>query len=596
MCGILGAFSADRPLATPPFPAKSLAVMKHRGPDAQAWYVDDHAVLGFRRLAILDLAGGGQPLYSEDEQIVVVVNGEIYNHHDLRKELQERHRFRTRVDGEVLIHLYEERGVEFVRELSGMFAFALYDRAKRRLILGRDRPGLKPLYYETRNGVLRFASELKALVQDHVPKISTEAVADYLRFGYIPAPLSIFEGIRKLACGTILIAEGDHEPRVVDYWKLRFENDAAKPDVSWRSDPWEEELRDTLRTAVHTRLESEVPMGFLLSGGVDSASVFALGAKALEGQDVQAFTIGFRGEPIDESRAAGEVAQRYGATHRVLHLEAKDAAKLEDVLYDVEEPVSTDALLPTAAVFRAVAAAKVTTVLSGEGSDELFAGYKKFALTVRDANAVTASPLDRYLSHEEFVFSSREEREALLGTDVTNDRFGDLEREAEPLDTLSQMLLFETRMRLPDRINLRLDRTSMAQSIEARAPFMDHKVMEFAARMPHALRTGPNFNKHLLRQAMRNDLPPAIIEARKTPFHAPARWFTNAAQSDIWLEPEAIAAAGLVKSEPVQVLKEKARRGDTVAQEKVYSLIVLHAWHRAFYRRLQAGHLASVNA
>lgn len=589
MCGILGAFSARQRLLAPPFPAKSLEVMKHRGPDAQGWYVDDHAVLAFRRLAILDLAGGGQPLYSEDEQVVVVVNGEIYNHHELRKDLQERHRFRTRVDGEVLIHLYQEKGVEFVRELSGMFAFALYDRAKRRLILGRDRPGLKPLYYEHRNGVLRFASELKALVHDQRPKISTEAVADYLRFGYVPAPLSIFEGIHKLACGTILIAEGEGEPRIVDYWKLRFEHDASKPDVSWRASPWEDELRDTLRKAVHTRLESEVPMGFLLSGGVDSASVFALGAKALEGRDVQAFTIGFRGEPIDESRAAGEVAQRYGATHRVLNLEAKDAAKLEEVMYSIDEPVSTDALLPTASVFRAVAAANVTTVLSGEGSDELFAGYKKFALTVHDEKSPDASPLDRYLAHEEFVFSSRQERETLLGRDVTTDRFDELEREAKSLDTLSQMLLFETRLRLPDRINLRLDRTSMAQSIEARAPFMDHRVMEFAARMPHVLRTGPNFNKHLLRRAMRNDLPLGIIEARKTPFHAPARWFTNAEQSDRWLEPGAIAAAGLVKSEPVQVLKEQARRGDTMAQEKVYSLIVLHAWHRAFFQRLQAG-------
>jgi len=592
MCGILGAFSADQPLTAPPFPATSLAVMKHRGPDAQGWYVDDHAILGFRRLAILDLAGGGQPLYSEDEQIVVLVNGEIYNHHELRKDLKERHRFRTRVDGEVLIHLYEERGVDFVRELAGMFAFALYDRAKRRLILGRDRPGLKPLYYEKRGNVLRFASELKALVQDQKPKISSEAIADYLRFGYIPAPLSIFEGIRKLASGTILIAEGNSKPRIVDYWKLRFEHDASKADTARRSGHWENELRDTLKSAVHTRLESEVPMGFLLSGGVDSASVFALGAKALEGRTVQAFTIGFRGEAIDESRAAGEVARRYGATHRVLHLESKDAAKLEDVLYYLDEPVSTDALLPTASVFHAVAGANVTTVLSGEGSDELFAGYKKFAATVHDVQPNASSPLEKYLKHEEFVFSSRQDREALLGMDITSDRFDELEREAESLDTLSQMLLFETRLRLPDRINLRLDRTSMAESIEARAPFMDHNVMEFAARIPHALRTGPNFNKHLLRRAMRNDLPLAIIEAGKTPFHAPAQWFTNAAESDTLLDPRAVAEAGLVKPEPVQALREKARRGDTMAQEKVYSLIILHAWHRAFYQRIQAGRLA----
>lgn len=588
MCGILGAFSPRYAFKTPPFPARSLEAMKHRGPDAQGWYVDDHAILGFRRLAILDLAGGGQPLYSEDEQIVVVVNGEIYNHHALRKELQSRHLFRSRVDGEVLVHLYEERGLDFVRELSGMFAFALYDRAKRRLVLGRDRPGLKPLYYENRNGVLRFASELKPLVQDRLPAISSEAVADYLRFGYIPAPLSIFEGIHKLASGTLLIAETQGEPRIEDYWKLRFEHDGLKSHLAEHATAWEEELRESLQNAVHARLESEVPMGFLLSGGVDSASVFALGAKALEGHDVQAFTIGFRGEPMDESRAAGEVAHRYGATHRVLHLESKDAADLEAVLYHVEEPVSTDALVPTASVFRAVSKARVTTVLSGEGSDELFAGYKKFAMTVQEKQDVASSPLERYLAHEEFVFSSPHEREALLGMTVTNDRFDELEREAQSLDVLSQMLLFETRLRLPDRINLRLDRTSMAQSIEARAPFMDHHVMEFAARLPHALRTGPRFNKQVLRRAMRKDLPPVVIEARKTPFHAPTQWFTNAAEHDAMLESYAISAAGMVKPEPVQALRALARRGDTMAQEKLYSLIVLHAWHRAFYRRLQA--------
>ncbi|MBK9260018.1 MAG: asparagine synthase (glutamine-hydrolyzing) [Polyangiaceae bacterium] len=590
MCGILGAYSARQPFATPPFPADSLHVMRHRGPDAQGWYFDDHAVLGFRRLAILDLAGGGQPLYSEDEQIVAVVNGEIYNHHALREELKERHRFRTRVDGEVLIHLYEEKGLDFVKELSGMFGFALYDRTKRRLILGRDRPGLKPLYYEQRDGVLRFASELKPLVLGRTPKISSEAVADYLRFGYIPAPLTIFDGIKKLASGSILVIEKDGEPRIENYWKLQFDHDATKPDASWRSGQWEEELRETLRTAVHARLESEVPMGFLLSGGVDSASVFALGAKALEGREVQAFTIGFQGDPIDETQAAGEVAHRYGATHRVMHLGRKDARTLDDVLYYVEEPVSTDALLPTASVFRAVAGAHVTTVLSGEGSDELFAGYKKFARTVQDGTAESLRPLERYLRHEEFVFSSSAERQALLGEDIATDRFADLEREAEQLDPLSQMLLFEQRLRLPDRINLRLDRTSMAHSIEARAPFMDHKVIEFAARIPHSLRTGPKFNKYLLRRAMRNDLPPVVIEARKSPFHAPAAWFTNAAETDTLLQPRAIADAGMVKPEPVQALREKAAQGDTMAQEKVFSLLVLHAWHRAFYRRLQNSH------
>jgi asparagine synthase (glutamine-hydrolysing) len=580
MCGILGAFSPEGPFASPPFPSESLHLLRHRGPDAQGWHVDDRAILGFRRLAILDLAGGGQPLYSEDEQLIAVVNGEIYNHHELRDRLKGRHQFRSRVDGEVLLHLYEELGLDFVRELSGMFAFALYDRRKQRLILGRDRPGLKPLYYRWDRGVLRFASEIKPLLRDGTPPISRVALADYLRFGYVPAPLTMFEGVHKLASGTVLVAEAGAAPRVLSYWKLAFEHDGGK--APGPAEPWEDELRSVLGDAVRARLESEVPMGFLLSGGVDSASVFALGASALGG-DVQAFTIGFRGESIDETQAASEVASRYDATHRVMHLDRKDTASLGEILSFVEEPVSTDALLPTASVFRAVARARVTTVLSGEGSDELFAGYSKFARTMADPAAERLSPLERYLSHEEFSFTARREREALLGEDVDDHRFSELEREACELDPLSQMLFFETRLRLPDRINLRLDRTSMARSIEARAPFMEHRVMEFAARIPHALRTGPRFTKALLRNAMRGWLPPVVLEARKAPFHAPAAWFTSEPSDRDLLSPEAIAEAGLVRPGPVQALREQARKGDRGAQERVYALLVLHEWHRVFF-------------
>lgn len=587
MCGILGAFSGNGRLVSQPFPAQSLHAMHHRGPDAQSWYVDDQAILGFRRLAILDLAGGGQPLYSEDEQVVVVVNGEIYNHSALRERLKARHKFKTRVDGEVLVHLYEERGLDFVQELSGMFAFALHDRARRRLVLGRDRAGLKPLYYVWRDGVLRFASELKPLLSGRRPKISRAAMADYLRFGYVPAPATIFEDVHKLESGTLLIADADHAPRTHRYWNLRIVHDDCKRNSRRCVADWEEELRGTLRSSVRARLESEVPMGFLLSGGIDSASVFALGAEALEQQEVQAFTIGFRGAAIDESEAAGEVARRYDATHHVLHLNRGATISLDEVMWHVEEPVSTDALLPTASVFRAVARANVVTVLSGEGSDELFAGYEKFAKTMQDVTVERLSPLERYLRHEEFVFPVGD-RERLLGENIETERFDELEREAESLDPLSQMLLFETRLRLPDRINLRLDRTSMAYSVEARAPFMDHHVMEFAARIPHALRTGPNFDKHVLRRAMWDYLPSVVLQARKAPFHVPATWVTSVGESEALLEPDAIAAAGMVNPDAVRDLREQARLGSEQAQERVFSLLVLHAWHRSFFCRLGA--------
>lgn len=566
-----------------PFPSEGLDLLRHRGPNAQGWFVDERALLGFRRLAILDLQGGGQPLYSEDEQIVAIVNGEIYNHHKLREQLRGRHQFRTRVDGEVLLHLYEEMGPDCVKELDGMFAFAIYDRKRRRMVLGRDRPGLKPLYYEWSGGVLRFASELKPLLLGKTPTVSRAAVSDYLKFGYVPAPLTIFEGVNKLESGSILVIEAGGAPRVHDYWKLRFEHDQEKP-RNGAPERWEEELRETLRGAVEARLESEVPMGFLLSGGVDSASVFALGATALGSREAQAFTIGFEGDAIDESKAASEVALRYRANHRILNLSHEDTASLDEIVYFVEEPVSTDALLPTASVFQAVAQAGVTTVLSGEGSDELFAGYRKFAQTMRDPATAHLTPLARYLMHEEFVFNEQRERDELLGGPVEGVSLHELEQEARELDPLSQMLLFETRLRLPDRINLRLDRTSMARSIEARAPFMDHHVMAFSARIPHALRTGPKFTKALLRQSMRSMLPPVVLEARKAPFHAPAAWFMDSRQNEALLNPGAVSEVGLVAPGPVQVLREQARRGHRGAQERVFSLLVLHAWYRAFFR------------
>ncbi|HVK71199.1 MAG TPA: asparagine synthase (glutamine-hydrolyzing) [Polyangium sp.] len=584
----MGAFSPDHPFDALPFTTRHLDRIHHRGPDAQGFYVDDHAMLAFRRLAILDLAGGGQPIYSEDEQVVVLVNGEIYNHHELRQGLAERHRFRSHVDGEVLVHLYEERGIDFVKELRGMFAFALYDRKKRRLVLGRDRAGQKPMFYQWSQGTLRFGSEIKPLLRDgDKPPVCRAALADYLRFGYVPSPRTILEGVHKLPAGSVLVAEAGAAPRTVDYWKLRFSRDDARTVTTHEAEQWCRDLRHTLETAVQMRLESEVPMGFLLSGGVDSASVFALGVGGLDKSRAQAFTIGFRGAPIDESPAAAEVASRYEAKHRILHLERDEATSLDEILFRVEEPVSTDALLPTACVFEAVARAKVTMVLSGEGSDELFAGYTKFAQAMRDPTLDGALPLERYLRHEEFVFS-REERASLLGEDLVDSRFDELEREAQELDPLSQMLLLETRLRLPDRINLRLDRASMAHSIEARAPFMDHRVMEFAATLPHVVRTGPNFTKYALRHAMRDALPDVVLSARKAPFHAPDTWFTDAGQDEGLLGVNAVTEAGLVEPEIVQTFRARARAGDRAAQERVFSLYVLHVWHRAFHRRVCA--------
>ncbi|MFT5682838.1 MAG: asparagine synthase (glutamine-hydrolyzing) [Myxococcota bacterium] len=586
MCGIIGKFSGAQALPPSGDVRARLDLLRHRGPDSAGWYQDGHAALGFRRLSIIDVSGGDQPLFSTDRSAVLTLNGELYNHRALRQELSGRHHFRTRSDAEVLVHRYADKGLEGLLDgVNGMFAFSLYDRRKKQMILGRDRAGQKPLYWSIEGGVLQWASELKALLGDRRPPISRQAVSDYLRFGYVPAPLTMFSGIFKLPAGCILVCESDMSVRIERYWQLNYTPDDGQMPDEREHRHWKARLADGLSAAVERRLESEVPMGFLLSGGVDSAAIFALGARATEGA-VRAFTIGFPGDAVDESQVAAQVARQWGARHDIHPVTSGDVDRLGDVLYLTEEPLSTDALLPTAQVFRAVSQAGITTVLTGEGSDEIMAGYRKFASAcdwVKGANPwpKTGSPLDRYLASEEFSFPDPGARERLLGEVVDDSRFHSIEAEAAGLDPLSQMLHFEARLRLPDRINPRLDRLSMAWSIEARAPFMDFEFQELCAQIPHRLRRGVSTDKMLLRESVRDMLPDSVINSVKAPFRAPARWFVSPEELNRELSDDSVAAAGLVDVDAVRALRDGDGRGHR-HQEELYSLHVLHAWHRCF--------------
>ena len=593
MCGFIGSFSATRVLPPNSVRRADLDRLRHRGPDSAGWCSDPHAILGFRRLSIIDLSGGDQPLYGDKDEAVLTLNGEIYNHQELREDLEQRHRFRTGSDAEVLVHRYAETGVEGLLDgVNGMFAFALFDRRRRRLVLGRDRSGQKPLYWTFRDGVLRWSSELKALLGGERPPIDRQAVSDYLRFGYVPAPLTMFQGVQKLQAGCMLVCEGDGAPRVQRYWKLSYEENGDRAVGVGEAEAWRERLHEGLGAAVERRLESEVPMGYLLSGGVDSSAVFALGARATE-DAVRAFTIGFPGDVVDESAVAAEVAARWGAVHQVRPVRSDDVADLGEVLYRVEEPISTDALLPTARVFEQVAEAGITTVLTGEGSDEIMAGYDKFAAACDWVEGAagwpqTGTALERYLAFEEFSFPDPIRRERLLGEPVDDTRFRGVEQEAEGLDPLGQMLHFEARLRLPDRINPRLDRLSMASSIEARAPFMDYELQELCAGMPHRLRRGVRTDKLMLRESVRDMLPHSVLDTAKAPFRAPARWFVSPDELQRELSDEALDMAGLVDVEEARRLRDAATAGSRRGQEELYSLHVLHAWHRAFVREPRA--------
>lgn len=589
MCGILGSFSGARPLPPRTTTRRDLDRLRHRGPDSAGWFQDDHAILGFRRLSIIDLAGGDQPLFGAGGDVVLTMNGEIYDHARHRQDLAAHHAFTSRSDAEVLVARYAAHGVDGLLDgVNGMFGFALYDARRRRVVLGRDRAGQKPLYWRFDAGVLRWSSELKALLGDDRPPIERQAVSDYLRFGYVPAPLTMFEGVQKLPAGCVLVCEGDGAPRVVRYWSLVYPQGGDRPVSHGEAVEWRERLRDGLSAAVERRLESEVPMGFLLSGGVDSSTVFALGARATDGP-VRAFTIGFPGDEVDESDVAAEVAARFGAHHEIRAVRPDEVGSLADVLCLAEEPLSTDALLPTARVFHQVGDAGITTVLTGEGSDEIMAGYRKFASACAWVEGTApwpdiGGPLDRYLATEEFAFPDPADREALVGTVVDDSRFAAVEEEAAGLDPLGQMLHFEARLRLPDRINPRLDRLSMAWSIEARAPFMDYELQELCASMPHRLRRGAYTDKALLRDSVRDLLPASVLDTAKAPFRAPARWFVQPEVLAHELSDAAVDAAGLVDVDRVRALRGRVDGDPRRGQEELYSLYVLHAWHRGFVR------------
>lgn len=576
MCGFVGAWTLKPPFEAPELPSARLDRLRHRGPDGAGWHQDDRCRLGFRRLAIIDVASGAQPMVNEDGRVVAMVNGEVYNHHALRAQLAVDHDFRSASDSEVVLHGYEDWGDEVFGRLRGMFAVAIADRRRDRLVLARDRVGKKPLYYCVQGQVLRFASEIAPLLDGGARVVDREALNDYLRFGYVPAPRTLFAGIRKLPAGCMMIAESDGQ-----LVERRWAPLLARRCSSWGgADDWAEALREALTDAVRVRLESEVPLGFLLSGGVDSAGVLALGAPALAGAP-RAFTVGFNDAAVDETAAAASVAWRYRARHDVYTLDQAEASSLVEVIARCEEPIATDALLPTDRVFAAVRNAGITTVLAGEGSDEIFAGYRKFAHAARQRPeqwlASGATPVARYLAREEFCFPTRAERVALIGDAATDEGYAWLDEAVEAQSPLGQMLAIEVALRLPDRINHRLDRLSMAYGVEARAPFMDPQLMTLAMEIPHAFRVHGGVGKWILRHALSDALPDAVVWGKKAPFRAPDAWFV---EGDSGVDARVAAECGLVAPAEVERLRAQAGSGDIGARERLYNLTVLHLWHR----------------
>jgi asparagine synthase (glutamine-hydrolysing) len=619
MCGICGLMTLDGSSPDPAVLRRMSAALAHRGPDSEGIELDGPAGLAARRLAIIDLEHGDQPIADEEGRHRVVQNGEIYNYRALRRELEQAgHRFTTRSDTEVLVHLYEERGLDFVHALRGMFAIALWDPGRRRLVLARDRFGIKPLYYREAGGVFSFASELKALLEqpDLDRRIDPDAVESFLAFNSIPAPMTIFEGVRKLPAGHLLVHDGDRIS-LISYARPRPE-----PAGALRSEPREElaeELRDRLRDSVRAHLVADVPVGVLLSGGVDSAALTALAAQEASGT-VSTFSIGFEEESFDELDGARLVAERYGTDHHELVVRPDAATLLPRLVEAFDEPFADSSALPTYLVSE-LAAGSVKVALSGEGGDELFGGYYTYVAdqlaprlgpairpvrplverlpsssakvsfdykAKRFVRGAHLPPVERHHAWKE-IFSP-ERRAELVDRrrdgvadplDLYRERYADTAG-AEPLARLQDL---DLGIYLVDDLLVKTDRASMAHSLEARVPFCDP--VELALALPTKLKVRGLQKKRLLRQAVAPLLPRAIVRGRKRGFSIPlAAWLRGELEPfarDV-LEADTLRRHGLLRAEPVQRLLEDHVSGREDLSRQIWGLMSLTLWMERYGR------------
>jgi asparagine synthase (glutamine-hydrolysing) len=615
MCGICGiADLSGRPVERAALEAMNETLV-HRGPDSAGVFCERGVGLAMRRLAIIDLGGGEQPIANETGDVTVVHNGEIYNHAELRRELEAQgHRFRTdHSDTEVLVHLYEEHGPHFAQHLRGMFAFAIWDEPKRRLVVGRDQFGIKPLYWRHVDGVLSWASELKALRAQ--PGFSTEvdhdALEAYLTLNWIPTPLTIYKQARKLPPGHVIVVENDGAPRVERYARpapLRREELRGEP-----FDVLAAELREVLRDSVRAHLVADVDVGVLLSGGVDSSAIAALAAGEVTGQ-LKTFSIGFKEAGFNELDRARLTAQRYDTDHHELVLEPDAADLLPKVVAAYDEPFADSSALPTYLV-NELAARDVKVALAGEGGDELFAGYNTYTAdriaprlgpvavalqplldrlpsssgarrlddrAKRFAAAASLPPLERHVGWTEVL--SADVRAELLGgapsydpVDLYRARFA----ETDGAELITRLLDVDLGINLVDDQLVKTDRASMAHSLEARVPFLDVHVHAFANSLPVKHKVLGLEKKRILREAARPLIPGEILTAPKQGFSIPAAaWLRGdlAPMAKELLSPERLKAQGFFAPEPVaRVLDDHLeRRADRSRQ--LWSLLVFSLW------------------
>jgi asparagine synthase (glutamine-hydrolysing) len=623
VCGIAGILRVDGAPAGADLLGAMTSAIAHRGPDGDGFFCDGSVGLGHRRLAIIDLATGDQPMATEDGSVVLVFNGEIYNFRELRRELEGRGAtFRTTSDTEVILQAYETWGVDCLPRLRGMFAFALWDRPRRRLFLARDRVGIKPLVYAWDGRRLLFGSEIKALLEDPgLPReIDWQALRDFLTLHYIPGPRTIFQAIRKLPPASYLLLDLERgEPEVHRYWDLRFAPDPRPSEAEWL-----EGLRWHLTDAVRSHLVSDVPIGAFLSGGVDSSTVVALMAQATEGR-VRTFSIGFDDADFDELRHARDVARRYDTQHFEYVVKPNALDTLPRLAWQFDEPFADSSALPTYYVSK-ITREHVTVALSGDGGDENFVGYTRYARASRlherldgfpavlarpllrlaarllpggvrgqgYLDMLGAGPVDRYFKL--MAYQRSETLRSLLSPAarehvepvVTPDLFRRLAAEGRAPDYVSALQYLDIHCYLPEDILTKVDRTSMAVSLETRVPLLDHVLMEYVATMPTALKFKEGAGKVILKRAMAGDLPAGILERRKMGFGLPiASWFRGELTDYVRdvLDGRRTRQRGLVDPRAVSALLDEHQGGGRDRSGQIWALLALEEWARRWLDR-----------
>jgi asparagine synthase (glutamine-hydrolysing) len=620
MCGIAGIFNLDGRGSIAKVEVQRMAdAMVHRGPDDEGFFIDGPVGLAHRRLSIIDLSGGAQPMFNEDSSIVVVFNGEIYNHLELRSVLESRgHIFRTHSDTEVILHAYEEYGLSFPTHLTGMFAFALWDMKQRRLVLTRDRVGIKPLYYTVHNGQLLFASEIKALLTERdVPRrIDFDALQAYLRVRYVPAPKTMFQGIYKLLPGhQMVIQQG--QIRTEQYWDLTFSDEPLSERQCL------DELEKLFTEVCQQHLMSDVPFGVFLSGGLDSSAVVATMRRLLK-TDPLTFTVGYSGsDGINEFDYSRLVSEHVGTAHHEVMLSPQQFSDwIPKLTWHLDEPVGDSACVPL--FFLAQRAKQHATVLhSGEGADEILGGYsiyKKMLLLSRlhssplgvvaglfdrvGGVASVGGKLGRYVRHMALPLEDRYRGVSSLfldgiKTDVVKpelrtfptkdsfleDTFRTYFQRVSSTTELNQMLYVDTKAWLPDDLLVKADKMTMAASIELRVPFLDHRMIEFAAKLPMALKIRNGETKYLLKKVMEPYLPKAVIYRPKKGFPVPIRqWFQQGLAQmalDFVLNKQS-AVSKFINVRVAADMLHAHQNGQIDAADELWSLVVLEQWCRTF--------------